>query len=68
MVQVPQGSLYPTLHRLENCGYLRTEWRATESGREAKFYSLTPKGEKQLQAATGGFILGRPGSVLSRSV
>jgi PadR family transcriptional regulator, regulatory protein PadR len=48
--QVQQGSLYPALHRLENRGWLGAEWRATETGREAKFYSLTKKGRKQLEA------------------
>jgi PadR family transcriptional regulator, regulatory protein PadR len=48
--QVQQGSLYPALHRLENRRLLGAEWRATETGREAKFYSLTKKGRKQLEA------------------
>lgn len=48
--QVQQGSLYPALHRLENRKLLGAEWRATETGREAKFYSLTKKGRKQLEA------------------
>lgn len=48
--QVLQGTLYPALHRLENRGWLAAEWRATETGREAKFYSLTKKGRKQLEA------------------
>lgn len=47
-VQVNQGSLYPALHRLEQKGWLRSEWRESETGREAKFYSLTPAGRKQL--------------------
>ena len=47
--QVPQGSLYPALHRLEYRGFLRAEWNATEGGREAKFYSLTRKGRAQLE-------------------
>ncbi|MFZ0640681.1 MAG: PadR family transcriptional regulator [Candidatus Acidiferrales bacterium] len=46
--QVQQGSLYPALHRLENRGWLGAEWRATDTGREAKFYALTKKGRKQL--------------------
>ena len=50
MVQVPQGSLYPALHRLENRGLLAADWKETETGREAKFYRLTPKGRKQLAA------------------
>ena len=47
-VQVNQGSLYPALHRLEVKKWLRAEWRASETGREAKVYSLTKAGEKQL--------------------
>src|SRR5258706_2918244 len=47
-LQVQQGSLYPALHRLEKRGWLRAEWRKTESGREAKFYVLTSTGRKQL--------------------
>ena len=47
-VRVNQGSLYPALHRLEQKGWLRSEWRQSETGREAKFYSLTRAGEKQL--------------------
>ena len=46
--QVQQGSLYPALHRLENRGWLAAEWKATDTGREAKFYALTKKGRKQL--------------------
>jgi transcriptional regulator len=48
-VQVNQGSLYPALHRLEQKKWLRAEWRASETGREAKFYALTRAGEKQLE-------------------
>jgi PadR family transcriptional regulator, regulatory protein PadR len=47
-VHVNQGSLYPALHRLEQKRWLRSEWRQSETGREAKFYSLTPAGRKQL--------------------
>jgi PadR family transcriptional regulator PadR len=47
--QVPQGSLYPALHRLENRAWLASEWRESETGREAKFYTLTRKGRKQLE-------------------
>ena len=43
-----QGSLYPALHRLEQKRWLKSEWRASETGREAKFYSLTRAGERQL--------------------
>jgi transcriptional regulator len=49
VLQVQQGSLYPALHRLENRGWLAADWRNTETGREAKFYSLTPAGRKQLE-------------------
>jgi len=49
VVQVPQGSLYPALHRLENRGLLTADWEETESGREAKFYRLTRKGRTQLE-------------------
>ena len=48
--QVQQGSLYPALHRLEDRGWLKADWRDTETGREAKFYSLTAKGRKQLES------------------
>jgi PadR family transcriptional regulator, regulatory protein PadR len=49
LLQVPQGSLYPALHRLENKGYLAADWTETESGREAKVYRLTRKGRRRLQ-------------------
>ena len=49
VVQVNQGSLYPALHRLEQKRWLRSEWRQSETGREAKFYSLTSSGRKQLK-------------------
>jgi PadR family transcriptional regulator PadR len=48
-LDVPQGSLYPALHRLENRGMLKAEWQETQSGREAKVYRLTAKGRKQLE-------------------
>lgn len=47
-LQVNQGSLYPALHRLEQKGWLTAEWRQSDTGRDAKFYSLTPAGQKQL--------------------
>ena len=49
VVQVNQGSLYPALHRLEQKGWLKADWRQSETGREAKFYSLTRSGQKQLR-------------------
>ena len=48
-LQIQQGSLYPALHRLENRKWLRAEWRATDTGREAKIYRLTDAGRKQLR-------------------
>jgi PadR family transcriptional regulator, regulatory protein PadR len=50
VVQVNQGSLYPALHRLEQRGWLKADWKESETGREAKFYSLTRSGRKQLQS------------------
>jgi len=47
---VPQGSLYPALHRLEYRGLLAADWSETETGREAKFYRLTRKGRTQLDS------------------
>ena len=47
--QVHQGSLYPALHRLEDRGWLQAEWKESETGREAKFYSLTKKGRRQMK-------------------
>jgi PadR family transcriptional regulator PadR len=56
VVQAPQGSLYPALHRLENRGLLAADWKVTESGREAKFYRLTRKGKAQLEAETASWL------------
>jgi PadR family transcriptional regulator, regulatory protein PadR len=50
VLQVQQGSLYPALHRLENRKLLRAQWKASDTGREAKFYRLTAKGRTQLEA------------------
>src|SRR5205807_6484923 len=55
VVQVPQGSLYPALHRLENRGLLAADWKGTETGREAKFYRLTRKGRATLEAETASW-------------
>ena len=49
VVQLNQGSLYPALHRLEQKGWLKADWKQSETGREAKFYSLTRSGQKQLR-------------------
>jgi transcriptional regulator len=48
VVHVNQGSFYPALHRLEQRGWLKADWKESETGREAKFYSLTRSGRKQL--------------------
>ena len=50
VLQVQQGSLYPALYRLEARGWLRAEWKASETGRDAKFYDLTRAGRKQLES------------------
>ncbi len=55
VVQVQQGSLYPALHRLENRGLLEAEWKASETGRDAKFYNLTPKGRTHLESETASW-------------
>ena len=47
-VRINQGSLYPALHRLEQKRWLKSEWRRSETGREAKFYALTRAGHQQL--------------------
>jgi transcriptional regulator len=48
-LRVQQGSLYPALHRLELQGWITSEWRTNENGREAKFYSLTRAGRKHME-------------------
>ena len=48
ILRVEAGSLYPALHRMEQEGWIRSEWGTTEKGREARFYSLTAAGRKQL--------------------
>jgi transcriptional regulator len=50
MLTVEQGSLYPALYRLEDHGWIKSEWGVSENNRKAKFYSLTASGRKQLQA------------------
>ena len=51
LLQVEEGSLYPALHRMEQCGWLSSEWALREGNRRAKFYKLTPLGRKQLVEA-----------------
>jgi len=47
-LQIPQGSLYPALHRLERRGWIKAEWGASDNNRRAKYYELTRTGRKQL--------------------
>ncbi len=55
VLQVQQGSLYPALHRLEDRDLLAAEWKPSDTGRDAKFYRLTAKGRKALQAETANW-------------
>jgi len=52
-LEIEQGSLYPALHRLEDRGLVSSQWGVSENNRRAKFYQLTSKGKKELNAATG---------------
>jgi transcriptional regulator len=55
ILQVPQGSLYPALHRLERQGFIQAEWGASDNNRKAKFYELTRSGRKQLAQDTAAW-------------
>src|SRR5919106_1378220 len=55
VVQVTQGTLYPALHRLENRGFLAADWKASDTGRDAKFYKLTRKGRSYLEAESASW-------------
>ncbi len=55
VLQVSDGSLYPALHKLEQQGWIRAKWKTTESGRRAKFYSLTPLGQGALERETANW-------------
>lgn len=52
-LEIEQGSLYPALHRLEDRGWVSAEWGVSENNRKAKYYRLTQKGRKELNAAAG---------------
>lgn len=54
-LQVQQGSLYPALHRLERRGWITAQWATSENNRRAKYYSLTPRGQKQLEVETAAW-------------
>jgi PadR family transcriptional regulator PadR len=56
IVQVPGGSLYPALHRLENRGLVKSDWKETKTGRDAKFYRLTKKGRAHLEAQSANWL------------
>ena len=55
VLQVSDGSLYPALHKLENEGWIKAEWKPTENNRRAKFYSLTRAGRRQLENETASW-------------
>jgi len=55
VLRIQQGSLYPALHRLEQQGWIRAKWMESETGRDAKFYSLTAAGRKQLESETANW-------------
>jgi PadR family transcriptional regulator, regulatory protein PadR len=69
VVQVPQGSLYPALHRLENRALLAADWKVTEAGRDTKIYRLTKKGRAQLEAEAANWrrLAGAVGLILKMS-
>lgn len=56
LLRVEEGSLYPALHRMEQDGWLKSTWGMTEKNREARFYSVTPKGRKQLAEEQASWI------------
>jgi transcriptional regulator len=55
MLSVEEGSLYPALHRMEQSGWIRSEWQRTETTRKAKYYRLTAVGQKELRKAEQSF-------------
>jgi PadR family transcriptional regulator, regulatory protein PadR len=54
-LQVQQGSLYPALHRLERRGWIKAQWATSENNRRAKYYRLTPRGQRQLEMETAAW-------------
>src|SRR4029079_10345976 len=66
ILQVPQGSLYPALHRLERGGWISPEWGISDNNRKAKYYALTRKGAKHLEAETASWrkLTGAVGLIL----
>ena len=55
LLRVEEGSLYPALHRMQQSGWIASEWALTETGRRAKYYRLTAAGRKRLESAVGDF-------------
>ena len=55
LLSVEEGSLYPALHRMEMSGWVRSEWKVTDTNRKAKYYRLTPAGQKELQNVEKSF-------------
>src|ERR1700758_1244521 len=55
LLRVEEGSLYPALHRMEQSGWIESEWALTETNRKAKYYKLTTSGRRQLNLAEEGF-------------
>jgi transcriptional regulator len=66
ILQVSEGSLYPALHKLEQEGWIKADWKQTENNRRAKFYALTRLGRKQLEAETANWM--RLSSAISQVV
>ena len=66
VLQVSDGSLYPALHKLEQQGWIQSEWKATGNNRRAKFYTLTRAGRKQLEKEAAGWL--RLSAAISRVV
>jgi PadR family transcriptional regulator PadR len=66
VLQVSDGSLYPALHKLEQGGWIRAEWRPSENNRRAKFYSLTRLGRRHLEKEADNW--GRLSSAISRVI
>lgn len=55
LLSVEEGSLYPALHRMEMSGWIRSEWKVTDTNRKAKYYRLTPAGQKELEKVEESF-------------
>jgi PadR family transcriptional regulator, regulatory protein PadR len=66
VLQVSDGSLYPALHKLENEGWIKAEWKPTENNRRAKFYTLTRAGRRQLENEAASW--GRLSAAISQVV